>query len=201
MRAEAISEATLEAVPGAVAPRGQHLAFEPNPRQARWLTRKFPEVEVRQLALDDSTGERPFHIHEERSGYSGFHPLGDPGETTRTVVTEVARLDDMIGPDHRVNFLKVVVEGAELSVLRGGNELLRRDRPFVLFECVPVHMERFGDTPTALFEFLTRRHSYELFLIKHVLDGGAPLDRAASLSRRLPAIRSRRPSTSPLPPR
>ena len=82
----------------------------------------------------------------------------------------------MVGSDHRVDFLKVVVEGAELAVLRGGEELLRRDRPFLLVECVPVHLERFGDTPAELFEFLTRRHSYALFLIKHVLDGGAPLD-------------------------
>jgi FkbM family methyltransferase len=158
------------------APQGRHLAFEPHPQQARWLQRKFPEVQVRQLALGDSREKRLLYILEGRSGFSGLHHLGEPEERTRTIATEVARLDDVVGSDHRVDFLKVVVEGAELSVLRGSEELLRRDRPFLLFECVPANLARFGDTPAELFEFLTRRHFYALFLIKHVLDGGAPLD-------------------------
>jgi FkbM family methyltransferase len=158
------------------APKGRHLAFEPNPQQARWLERKFPEVEIRRLALGDSAGDRPLYILERRSGYSGLHSLGDPDERVQTVPTEVARLDDIVGSDRRVDFLKVVVEGAELSVLRGGDELLRRDRPFLLFECIPASLERFGDSHAALFEFLTGRHSYEIFLLKHVLNGGGPLD-------------------------
>ena len=158
------------------APRGRHLAFEPNPQQAGWLQRKFPEVDVRQLALGDMKEEGLLYILEDRSGFSSLHSAGEPGERTRTVATEVARLDDIVGSDHRVDFLKVVVEGAELSVLRGGEELLRRDRPFLLFECIPVHLARFGDTPAELFAFLTERHSYAVFLIKHVLDDGPPLD-------------------------
>jgi FkbM family methyltransferase len=158
------------------APRGRHLAFEPNPQQARWLQRKFPEVDVRQLALGDAKEERLLYILDNRTGFSGLRPLGGPGERTRTVPTEVARLDDVVRLDHRVDFLKVVVEGAELSVLRGGAEVLRRDRPFLFFECVPVHLARFGNTPVELFQFLTQQHSYALFLIKHVLNGGPPLD-------------------------
>ncbi len=130
------------------APRGRHMAFEPNPRQARWLQRKFPEVEVRQLALGDTKEERLLYIREDRSGFTSLQPLGAPRERTRTVATEVVRLDDVVASDHRVDFLKVVVEGAELSVLRGGEELLRRDRPFLLFECIPVHMGWFGESST-----------------------------------------------------
>jgi FkbM family methyltransferase len=121
------------------APRGRHWAFEPNPQQARWLERKFPEVEVRRLALGDSRQERPFYILEDRSGFSGLRRMDEPGERIREVGVQVDRLDAVIGPDHRVDFLKVVVEGGELSVLRGAEEILRRDRPFLLFECTPPH--------------------------------------------------------------
>jgi FkbM family methyltransferase len=158
------------------APRGRHLAFEPNPQQARWLSRKFPEADVRSLALSDSAGERDFYILEDRSGFSGLRRLSEPGERTRQVTVEVGRLDDLIGPDYRVDFLKVVVEGAELSVFRGAEEILRRDRPFLLFECIPASLARYTSTPAELFEFLTGRQGYEVFLIKHYLDREGPLD-------------------------
>jgi FkbM family methyltransferase len=157
------------------APRGRHLAFEPNPQQAQWLKRKFPEAEVRQMALSNSAGEQDFYIREDRSGYSGLI-LGDAEERTRQVEVKVGRLDDLIGPDYRVGFLKVVVEGAELSVLQGAEEILRRDRPFLLFECIPGFLAQFGATPVELFEYLTDRHSYDIFLIKRYLDGGGTLD-------------------------
>jgi FkbM family methyltransferase len=158
------------------APRGRHLAFEPNPQQARWLRQKFPEADIRQTALSDSAGEREFYILDDRSGFSGLERLSEPEERTRQVTVEVGRLDDAIGPDYRVDFLKVVVEGAELSVLRGAEEILRRDRPFLLFECIPDSLARFGSTPAELFEFLTGRHGYKVFLIKHYLDHRNPLD-------------------------
>jgi FkbM family methyltransferase len=158
------------------APRGRHLAFEPNPQQAEWLRRKFPEADVRQMALSDLAGEGEFFILEDRSGYSGLRQLGGPGERTRQVKVKVRRLDDLIGPDYRVDFLKVVVEGAELSALRGAETILRRDRPFLLFECIPDLLAQFGATPVELFEFLTDRHSYDIFLIKRYLDHGGKLD-------------------------
>ncbi|HVK10329.1 MAG TPA: FkbM family methyltransferase, partial [Gemmataceae bacterium] len=43
-----------------LAPRGRHWAFEPLPQKADWLRRKFPEVEVRQLALSDARGQVTF---------------------------------------------------------------------------------------------------------------------------------------------
>jgi hypothetical protein len=39
----------------------------------------------------------------------------------------------------RVSFLKCDVEGHELNVFRGAEQLLRRDRPVLLFECEQRH--------------------------------------------------------------
>lgn len=46
---------------------------------------------------------------------------------------EVVRLDDQPF-DGRVDFLKIDVEGTDLDVLRGGEKLIRRNRPQILME-------------------------------------------------------------------
>jgi FkbM family methyltransferase len=158
------------------APRGKHTAFEAIPEKAEWLKAKFPEVAVHQLALSDSTGELEFYVNETHSGFSGLHRLEEPGDTIRTLKVPVATLDSIIGDGHRVDVLKVVVEGAELSVLRGAEGVLRRDRPIILFECVPTNLALFGVKPADVFEFLTARHSYSIFLFKDYLKGLPPLD-------------------------
>ena len=158
------------------APEGAHMAFEANPVQAGWLKTKFPEVAVHPIALSDSPGELEFFVNETRSGYSGLRRIEEAGDSIRSFKVPVATLDSMIGEDHRVDLLKAVVEGAELSVLRGAECVLRRDRPFILFECVPTSLAFFGATPPDLFEYLTARHSYSIFLIKDYLKGRPPLD-------------------------
>jgi FkbM family methyltransferase len=158
------------------APRGRHVAFEPHPEQARWLRSKFPEVDVRQAAVSDIPGEMDFHVNEDRSGFSGLRRIEDAGESVRSFRVAVTTIDSAIEPGHRVDFLKAVVEGAELSVLRGAEEILRRDRPTVLFECVPDALALYGFTSKDIFDFLTVRHPYSIFLIKDYLVRKPPVD-------------------------
>ena len=158
-------------------PAGRHVAYEPNPTQSRWLSRKFPEVDVRRKAVSDRDGELDFHIHLDRSGYSGLKRLGGPAERVETLTVPVVRLDDDLPPDLRVDFLKIVIEGAELSAMRGASGLLRRDRPIILFESAPPNLAEFGESPSTLFDYLTSEHSYAIYLIKDYLVGGPPLDR------------------------
>jgi FkbM family methyltransferase len=160
------------------APRGRHMAFEPNPEQAAWLQVKFPEVEVHQLAVSDASGEVEFHHNETRSGFSGLRRIEERGDSIRTYKVKVAPLDSVLPEGHRVDLLKAVVEGAELSVLRGAEGVLRRDRPLILFECVPTNLQLFGANPRDVFQFLATRHGYSIFLFKDYLGGRGPLDLA-----------------------
>src|SRR5262245_560577 len=58
------------------APEGRHLAFEVMPTKVRFLRRKFPEVDVREVALSDRSGRAVFHVNRRATGFS---TLGRPG--------------------------------------------------------------------------------------------------------------------------
>jgi FkbM family methyltransferase len=159
-----------------LAPRGRHWAFEPLPQKADWLRRKFPEVEVRQLALSDARGQVTFTENLTRPGFSGLRATVGANDRVRDVTVQVERLDGVIPPDHRVDFLKIDVEGAEPMVLRGAAALLRRWSPPVLFESGPGGVEKFGLTRRDLFSIFTEEHGYSVYLLKSFLNGSPPLD-------------------------
>ena len=55
-----------------ISPSGSHWAFEPIPRYAEHLRRRFPMVNVRQLALSDRTGLVDFHYLPRDPAYSSL---------------------------------------------------------------------------------------------------------------------------------
>jgi FkbM family methyltransferase len=108
---------------------GSVVAFEPHPENLRYLRshvrqNTLSQVRVLNLALADTSGTARFG---GGSG-SGTSRLQDSGEFE----VEVRRLDDLaveevLAPQH----LKIDVEGAELAVLRGGEELIREHQPTI----------------------------------------------------------------------
>lgn len=138
-----------------LAPQGRHFAFEPNPRLARHLARRYPGVDVRAVALSDRAGSAPFHLFEDFDGFSGFmrHDGLDQADV-RTVDIETARLDDIVPADLHVDLLKIDVEGAEAMVLAGARSTLARSRPVVVLECGKGGLDLFGTDPGVVHDFL-----------------------------------------------
>ena len=159
-----------------LAPKGHHIAFEPTPYKANWLKRKFPEVDLREMALSDTAGEVTFYCNTAQSGYNGLHEHGQESDEFEKITVQCERLDDILPPAYHVDFIKIDVEGGELAVLRGAVEMLHRDRPTILFECTLSGLYSFGFTPGEIFEFLTQQHSYLVFLPKNFLEDGKPLN-------------------------
>lgn len=159
-----------------LAPQGHHIAFEPIPYKARWLKRKFPKVDVREISLGDTPGEVTFYYNANQSGFSGLRRHMTANNTILELTVQCELLDNILPPDQRIDFMKVDVEGGELAVLRGAADMLRRYRPTLLFECTRSGLSSFGFTSAQIFEFLTKQHSYSVFLLKHFLNDGEPLD-------------------------
>lgn len=109
---------------------GQVRAFEPDPRNARFLRRhvrinRCANTVVEEAAVAAHTGRYPFG---GGSGSGTGRLLEDGPLDVRTVA-----LDDYCEQQAlRPTLLKVDVEGAEAQVLRGAETVLRRHRPVVL---------------------------------------------------------------------
>ncbi|MBA2669485.1 MAG: FkbM family methyltransferase [Gemmatimonadetes bacterium] len=110
-------------------PRGRVMAFEPNPRNLRFLHKhvkmnRLSMVEVLPVAVSDRAGEAAFEFGTG-SGTGRLASAGDVRVTTTTVDTVVAERGVAPG------FLKIDVEGAEVKLLEGAIETLRVARPVV----------------------------------------------------------------------
>lgn len=157
-----------------LAPQGRHLAFEPTPYKAKWLRQKFPEVDVFEVALSDRPGQVEFYLNTERSGFSGLSQHMSDNATIKKLSVISDCLDNLVKPDHRIDFIKLDVEGHELGVIRGAETLLKRDRPIILFECTKSGLTSAGYTSSEVFDFFNQLQ-YSIFLPKDIVENGQPL--------------------------
>jgi FkbM family methyltransferase len=158
-----------------LAPRGRHMAFEPIPWKANRLANKFPGVDVRQMAVGDSSGEVTFHIDLETSGYSGLRTAVSRIGHTRDLTVPCVRLDELVSSERAIDFIKIDVEGAELLVLRGSREFIRRDRPPIVFESTSSALSLYGLSTSELFNHLVQENDYRVFTPRGFLERAEPL--------------------------
>jgi FkbM family methyltransferase len=122
-------------------------AFEPQPELASHLKTMFSyyqrgaKVVVENLALSCRPGRFELFVPGEGVSPSAtFHPK--EGDSCHAYPVAVDTLDHYFLQCRRgvrLNFIKCDVEGHELEVFRGGEELLRSQTPTLMFECEQRH--------------------------------------------------------------
>jgi FkbM family methyltransferase len=141
-----------------LAPRGRHFAFEPLPAYATLLRERFAQarVAVFELALSDTAGEATFQHVVTNPSYSGLRRrrYDRDDERLEEIRVRTERLDALLPPELPIALIKIDVEGAELQVLRGATETLRRWKPVVVFEHGLGAADHYGTTPEAVHELL-----------------------------------------------
>ena len=123
-----------------VGPSGRVISFEPSPRERQRLTRHLSlnrcgNVTVQAFALGQDGGDAElFVVDGSETGCNSFRPA--PGIAGHTVRVPIRRLDDCQaeGMFTAVDLIKMDIEGAELSALRGAESVFRAARPVLLCE-------------------------------------------------------------------
>jgi FkbM family methyltransferase len=129
---------------------GRVIAIEPSGRELEHLRRNlrlnhFNDIEVVPVALGDRTGQVTLTVAE--IGHAGHNALGSLaapwvrvcGEMKVPMQTLDALAQERGWP--RVDLIKVDIEGSEFAAVRGGEQLLLRDHPVLLFEAEAESLE------------------------------------------------------------
>jgi FkbM family methyltransferase len=149
---------------------GRIVAFEPSPRDRGYLKQhlrlnRCHNVEMVACALGESDGTADLHVVDgTETGCNSLRPP-DIAQPTRVVTVPVRRLDDVLRSSGvaKVDFIKIDVEGAELSVLQGATELLTRSpRPVILAEAEDIRTKPWGYRAADILSKLTT-HNYVCF--------------------------------------
>lgn len=144
----------------AVGATGRVLAFEPSPtvaRRLRWHLRlnAARRVELETCALADRASTMTLYV--PIGGVDTISSLRPPdlgSGRTRRVEVEVSTLDTITAARRfqAIDLVKLDVEGAELAVLAGATDVLRRHQPMWLFEALDSTAGTFGSSGRALVD-------------------------------------------------
>lgn len=147
----------------------QVVAFEPNPAltpNLRKTVANLPNARLLEVCLSDRDGSIDFHLSD------WDHMLGSmadwTGQPTKTLTLPARSVDSLVaeGAVPRPQVMKVDVEGAEMLVFRGAENLLGGpDAPrVVVFEELNSASRKLGVPDGAPAEFL-RAKGYSLYLL------------------------------------
>jgi FkbM family methyltransferase len=157
------------------APEGTFYAFEPLPDFCERLRSAFADARVRlfNIALSDRKGYSTFNYVISNPGYSGFVPrrYDRPREEEMHVTVKTDLLDNIVDPADVVDFIKIDVEGAELKVLRGGIETIKRSKPVIVFEHGLGAADCYGTRPEEVYALLCGECGLRLSLLDSWLEG------------------------------
>jgi FkbM family methyltransferase len=153
------------------APIGHHIAYEPLPEFADRLRHDFPEVDVRNAAVSNGSGEAQFHRVSHDPMASGLKLRTDVElGPTDTITVRLEKLDDALPSGYVPSLIKIDVEGGERQVLEGAIQTISRHAPIVCFEHGPGAEGEYGTSPEQVYHLLVREAGMRIFDI----DGSGP---------------------------
>ena len=157
------------------APKGKHFAFEPIPHLFNDLRSKFEnKATIFQFALSDTKGDgkTTFNLVKNAPAYSGIrqrhYDIGNP--EIEVITVNLSTMDEVLG-DQKIDFIKIDVEGGEFGVLKGAKNLLKANKPTILFECGKGASDFYGTKPADIFKYITEEIGLSIFTLQSFIKG------------------------------
>jgi len=137
---------------------GTFYCFEPIPHLYKDLKNKYchhQNILIYDIALSDIAGESTFNYVITNPAYSGLikRRYDRPNEEDTKINVKTDLLDRLL-LNTCIDLIKIDVEGAELQVLRGAKEVIKRDKPYVIFEHGLGAADYYETTPEDIYDLL-----------------------------------------------
>ncbi|NVJ47381.1 MAG: FkbM family methyltransferase [Cytophagia bacterium] len=140
---------------------GKVVAFEPQPILYRYLATGiksfgYSNVDLYHAGVSSKAGSLELFVPKAEG-------LTSPGATFEkrdntqghTIPVPVFKIDELLANrETPISFIKIDVEGHELKVFKGAEDLLRKDKPKLLFECENRHLN--NQTVFDIFNYLSK---------------------------------------------
>jgi FkbM family methyltransferase len=138
-----------------VGPTGKVVAVEPEPKNFARLCKAVSHLTyVKTIHAAAATGPGKLQLFVSNR-FNVDHHTYDDGEGRPSLEVEAIALDDYMPVGVHVDFIKIDVQGAELSALKGTQRILRENQDVkVLFEYWPYGLRRAGHEPSELISYL-----------------------------------------------
>lgn len=160
-------------------PRGKHYGFEPLPFLYDRLINKYKnKATILPYALANENGFSTFQYVKNAPAYSGIkkrkYDIDKP--EIEEIKVKLKKLDDIIPSDIKIDFIKIDVEGAELGVLQGAKQLLKNNKPLIVFEFGLGASDFYDTKPEDMFGLLTEEVGLKISLLKSFISKKASLN-------------------------
>jgi FkbM family methyltransferase len=144
-----------------VGKNGLVVAIEPQPQMAALVEQSLAAnaecpFQVHNFACSDREGQADFYVPRSTSGSAGLFPKFSAVTPHSKITARLKRFDEAVDwkkfPGNIL--LKLDVEGAELSVLRGACDLIRARQPRLMIEINPQSSQAAGTSVEETIRFL-----------------------------------------------
>lgn len=149
---------------------GRVYAFEPDPSNYKLLTyniklNNFLNVIAEEKAVSDKTGTLNLYRNAQDMG---AHTIYEADEYKNIITVESVTMDGYFkGRECPINIVKMDVEGAELAVLKGMDNILKGNRDLKIFaEFHPLWIRRAGIEPEEFASLLFNHYKFAITVIR-----------------------------------
>lgn len=169
-----------------VGPNGKVLAFEANPKTVPILEQNLAlneceNVVMYPFGLGNEQGTATFYENwDVNRGGASFLKQGEQSGTD----VRIEKLDDLL-EEQRIDLVKIDVEGFELFVLQGGQQLFEKTQPIFILEVSEQRSESKGVSPKEIMDFVQKLGNYRFYKLKGTKERASKLVEIKS-ARELP---------------
>jgi len=137
---------------------GRVYCFEPSPENYTLLIKnieinKAKNARAYQIAAGDCNSTLKLYLNEENSGDNRFFSDEDAYKSVEVPVQKLDDLQEIVNTE--VNFIKIDIQGNELSALKGMEEILMRNNNIKIFcEYWPYGLISNNTNPKDLYDYI-----------------------------------------------